>query len=160
MIDSLQCHGQQNTSLPCSYLSPRVCSNSCPLSWWCHPTISSSVTPLSYFPQSFQHQGIVQWVRFCTWDGQSIGDSAFSMSPSNEYSGLIFLMIDWFDLITLQGISRVLSSTIIWKHQFFGTQPSLWSKSHITTRKTIVLMKHIFFSKVMSLLLNVQSWLS
>ena len=74
--------------------------------------------------------------------------------------GWFFLMIDWFDLITLQGISRILSSTTIWKHQFLGTEPSLWSKSHMTTRKTIVLMKHIFVSKVMSLLLNVQSWLS
>ena len=130
MIDSLQPHGQQHTSLLSSSLSPSICSNSCPLSWWCHPTISSSVTPLSYLPQSFQHQDIIQWVRFSTWDGQSIGASAFSISPSNEYSGLIFLMVDWFDLITVQGTLKSLvkhhnlKASILWHSAFFMVQIS------------------------------------
>ena len=56
---------------------------------------------------------------------------SFGISPSNEYSGLISFRIDWFDLLAVQGLSRVFSSTTVQKHQFFGTQPSLWSNSHI-----------------------------
>jgi len=58
---------------------------------------------------------------------------SFSISPSNEYSGLISFRIEWFDFLVLQGISRIFSSTTVQKHQFFGTQPSLWSTSHIRT---------------------------
>ena len=62
VCDSLRFHGLQNTRLPCPPLSPRVCSNSCSLSRWCHPTVSSSVAPFFSCPQSFQHQGLFQWV--------------------------------------------------------------------------------------------------
>ena len=58
---------------------------------------------------------------------------SFSVSPSNEYSGLISFRIDWFDLLAIQGLSRVFSSTTVWRHQFYSTQPSLWSSSHIRT---------------------------
>ena len=58
---------------------------------------------------------------------------SFSISPSNEYSGLISFRIDWFDFLVVQGLSRIFSSTTVQKHQFFGTQPSLWSNSHIHT---------------------------
>ena len=60
-------------------------------------------------------------------------DWSFSISPSNEYSGLISFRMDWLDLLADQGTLRVFSSTTIWKHQFFGAQPSLWSNSHICT---------------------------
>ena len=77
---------------------------------------------------------------------------SFSISPSNEYSGLISLRIDWFDLLFVQRFSRVFSSTTIQKNQFFSSQPSLWSNSHICTGKTIALTIRIFVGKMMSLL--------
>ena len=64
-------------------------------------------------------------------------------------------MIDWFDLLAVQGLSRVFSNTTVQKHQFFGTQPSLWSSSHMTTGKTIALIRQTFVDKVMSLLFNI-----
>ena len=82
-------------SLPSS--SPRVCSNSCPLSWWCHPTILSSVVPFSSCPLSFPAPGSFPMSQPFASGGQSIGASALA-SPSNEYSGLISFRIDWFDL--------------------------------------------------------------
>ena len=77
---------------------------------------------------------------------------SFSISPSNEYSGLISFRIDWFDLLAVQGTLRVFSSTTAWKHQFFGSQPSLWSNSHI-----IALTRLVFVGKVLSLLFNTLS---
>ena len=84
----------------------------------------------------------------------------FSISPSKEYSGLISIRTDWFDLLVPKGILRVFSNTIVQKHQFFGTQLSSWSKlSHpyMTTGKTIALTRRTFVSKVMSLLFNMLS---
>ena len=81
----------------------------------------------------------------------------FSISPSNEYSGLIYFRIDWFDLLAVQGTLRVFSNTIVQKHQFFGAQLSLWSNSHIhtmTTGKMIPLTRQTFVGKVRSLLFN------
>ena len=128
--DSLQPCGLQHTRLPCPLLSPRVCSNSCPLTWWCHPTISSSVTPFSY-PQSFPASGSFPVSQLFTLHGQSTGASA-SILPMNIQG--------WFPLgltglISLQskGLSRVFSRGTIQKHQFFNTQLSLWSNSHIHT---------------------------
>ena len=85
---------------------------------------------------------------------------SFSINQSNEYSGLISFRIDWFHLLVAQGTLRVFSSTTVWKHQFFGFQPSFWSNSHICTwllKKTIALTRQNFVSKVMSLLFNVLS---
>ena len=116
-------HGLHHTRLPCPSLSPWVCSNSCPLSWWCHPTISSSVAPFYSSPQSFQHQSFpISWL-FAS-SSQSIGASA-SFLPMNiqRLTGLIFLLS--------KGLSSVFSSTTVWKCQFFGAQPSLWFNSHI-----------------------------
>ena len=127
--DSLQPHGLQHTRLPCPSLSPGAFSNSCLLSQWCHPTISSSVVPFSSCLQSFPASDSfpMSWL-FASGD-QSIGASA-----SSECSGLISFRIDWFDLIAAQGtLSRVFSNTTVQKHQFFGAQPSLWSNSHIHT---------------------------
>ena len=78
---------------------------------------------------------------------------SFSISPSNEYSGSIFFGIDWFDLLAVQGTLKIFISSAVQKHQFFGTQPSVWSGSHnrSTTGKTISLTIQTFVSKVMSL---------
>ena len=101
--------------------------NSCPLSWWCHLTISSSVAPFSSCLQSFPASGSFQWVDFSHGWPNYWGFS-FSISSSNEYSELISFRIDWFDLLAVQQ-TQDSSSTTVWKHQFFGAQPSLWSNS-------------------------------
>jgi len=131
--DSLQCCGLQHARLPCPSPSPGACSNSRPLSRWCHPTISSCVVPFSSCLQSFPASGSFLMSRLFASGGQSIRDSAsVSVPPMN--------IQDWFPLglqswISLQskGHSRVFSSTTVLKHQFFGVQPSLWSNSHIHT---------------------------
>ena len=99
--NSLQSHGLQLTRPPCPSLSPRVCSNSCPLSWWCHPIISLSIIPFSSCPQSFPASGTspVSQLFISVAKYWSFG---FSNSPSNEFSGLISLRIDWFDLLAVQ----------------------------------------------------------
>ena len=111
--------------LPCASPNPRACSNSCPLSRWCHPSISSSVIPFSSPLQSFPASGSFQLSQFFSSGGQSIGVSAStSVLPMN--------IQDWFPLgltgwISLQskGLSRVLSNTTVQKHQFFSAQLSL-----------------------------------
>ena len=131
--ESLWPHELQHTRIPCSSPSPEVCSNSCSLSWWCHPTISSLVTHFSSCPQSFPASGSFLMRRFCSSGGQSIGASALaSVLPVNIQG---WFPLGFTGLISLQskGLSRVFSSTTIQKHQFFGTQPSLWSNSHIHT---------------------------
>ena len=112
-------------------LSPGVCSNSCPLCLWCYPTISSSVPPFSSCPQSFPASGSFPISQFFASDGQSIGASA-SVLPMNIQG---WFPLGWTGLISLlsKGLSRVFSSTTVWKCQFFGTQLSLWSYSHICT---------------------------
>ena len=132
MSDSLQLHGLLHASLPCPSPSPGACSNSSPLSWWCHPTISSSVSPFSC-PQSFPALGSFPMSQFSPSSGQSIGVSASASVPPMNIQ-------DWFPLgltgsISLQsnGLSRVLTNTSVQKHQFFSGQPSLWSNSHIHT---------------------------
>ena len=122
--ESLRPHGLQHPRLGCTSPTPGTCSNSCPLSWWCHPTISSSVVPFSCCPQSFLALGSFPMSQFFASGGQSIGVSALvSVLPMN--------ILDWCPLesvgfISLQskGFSRVFSSTTIQKHQFFGPQPS------------------------------------
>ena len=126
MSDSFWPHGLQHARLPCPSPTPRAYSNSCPLSRWCHPTISSSVGPFSCL-QSFPASGTFPVSQFFALGGQSIGASA-SVLPMN--------IQDWFPLgwtgwISLQckGLSRVFSNTTVQKHQFFGAQLSLWSNS-------------------------------
>ena len=119
--------------LSCSSPSPRVCKL-CPLSWWCHPAISSSVIPFSSCLQSFPASGSFQMSQFLASGGQSIGGSASA-------SVLLMNIQDWFPLgwtgcISLQSkvrLSRVFSNTMVQKHQFFSTQLSLQSNSHIHT---------------------------
>ena len=115
-----------------SIINSQSLPNPCPLSRWCHSTISSSVVAFSSCLQSFPASGSFPVSRLFASSGQSIYWS-FSVSPSNEYSGLIFFRIDWFDLLLSKWLSRVFSSTTVWKHQFFGAQPYLWPNSHIHT---------------------------
>ena len=118
--DFLRSHGLQYASLPCPSSTPGVYSNSCPLSWWYHPTISSSVIPFSSCLQSFPASGSFLMTQFFASGGQN-----YSISPSNEFQ-------DWFPLgwtgwISLQskGLSRVFSHITVQKNQFFSIQLSL-----------------------------------
>ena len=134
MSDSLRPPGLQHARLPCPSLSPRVCSNSShPLHQWCHPTISSSVAFFSFCLQSFPASGSFPISQFLASGGQSIGaSSSASVFPMTIHS---WFPLGWTSWISLQskGLSRVFSSTTIWKHQFFSAQLSLWSNSHICT---------------------------
>ena len=131
--NSLQLHGLQHARFPCPSATPRACSNSCPLSRWCHPTISSSVIPFSSCLQSFPALGSFSVSQFFTSGGQSIGVSAStSVLPVN--------IQDWFpsgltSLISLQskGLSRVFSNTTVQNHQFFSAQLYLLSNFRIHT---------------------------
>ena len=114
-------------------LPPGVCSGSCPLSHWCHPTILSSATLFSSCFQSFpaSESFLMSW--FFTAGGQSNGTSAYASVLSMNIQGWSPLGLT--DLISLQskGLSRIFSTTTVWKHQFFGAQPCLWCDSHICT---------------------------
>ena len=107
-------------------LSPRVCSDSCPLSWWYHATISSSVSLFSC-PQSFPASGSFPVSQFLGSGGQSIGVSApASVLPMNIQGWFPLGLTGLMSLLS-KGLSRVFSNTTVGKHHFFGTQPSLWS---------------------------------
>ena len=162
MSNSLWPHGLQHARLPCPSPSPRVCSNSCPLSWWCHLTISSSATPPHpppplIFPLIrvfFNELALrIRWPKSCS----------FSTSPSNEYSGLISLTIDWFDLLAVQGTLRnlfqhhSLKALILWHSAFFMVQ---LSSEHDDYWKTYTSARQTFVNKVMSLLFSTLSVLS
>ena len=113
--------------LPCPPLSPRVCPNSCPLCQWCHPTISSSVPSSSSCLQSLPASGAFPMSWLLASGGQSIGASASaSVFPMNLQSWFPLRLICLISLLS-KGLSRVFSSTTVWKHQFLGAQPSLWS---------------------------------
>ena len=99
--NSLISHGLQCSRLPCPSLSPGTCSNSCPLSRWCYPTTSSSVSPFLFCPQSFPASGSFPMSWLFASDGQSIG-ALVSASLSKEYSGLISFRINWLDLLAIQ----------------------------------------------------------
>ena len=132
-FDSLWPHELWHTRPPCPSPTPGACSNSCPSSRWCHPTISSSVVPFSSCLQSFPASGFFQMSQFFTSDGWSIGVSASALVLPVNIQG-------WFpwgltSLISLQskGLSRVFSNITVQKHPFFGIQLSLQSNSHIHT---------------------------
>ena len=123
--NSLWPHRLQHARPPCLSPTPRVYSNSCPSSWWCHPTISSSVVPFSSRLQSFPASGSFQMSQFFTSGGQSNGVSASaSVLPMNIQD---WFPLGWTNWISLQskGPSRVFSNTTVQKHQFFTTQISL-----------------------------------
>ena len=111
-VRSLQHHGLQHARLPCPSSIPRACSNSCPSSWWCHPTISSSVIPFNLS----QHQSLFWWVS-SLYQVAKYWSFSFSIGPSNEYSGLISFRIYLLDIFAVQGIyltfKLAIKSTII-----------------------------------------------
>ena len=131
--DSLRPHESQHTRPPCPSPTPGVYSNSCPLSQWCHPAISSSVVPFSSCSQSFPASGSFPTSQLFAWGDQSIGVSASaSVLPMNTQG---WSPLGWIGWISLQskGLSRVFSNTTVQKHQFFGIQLSSQSNSHIHT---------------------------
>ena len=136
--DSLRPHESQHTRPPCPSPTPGVYPSPCPSSRWCHPVISSFVIPFSFCPQSFPALGRIffslisnestlcmRWPKYWNF--------SFNISPSIEHPGL--LSLGWTGWISLQseGFSRVLSSTTVQKHQFFSTQLSWQTNSHIHT---------------------------
>ena len=153
--DSLRPYGLQHARPPCSSPTPGVYSNSCPLSWWCHPIISSCrslLLPPSIFPsiRVFSNESVltIRWPKYWSF--------SFSISPSSEYSGLM----DWLDLLAVQGTIKSLlqhhssKASILWRSAFFIVQ---LSHPYMSTGKTIALTIRIFVSKVMSLLFNMLS---
>ena len=117
MSNSLQPHGLQHDRPSCPSPTPRVHSNSCPLSWWCHPTILSSVIPFSSCLQSSQHQGLFKWKGGIRWP--SIGVSALaSVLPMNIQESFLLGWTSWMSLQS-KGLSRVFSNSTVQKHQFF-----------------------------------------
>ena len=122
MFNSFQPHGLQHARLLCPPLSPRVWSNSCPLSQWCHPTISSCY-PLLLCLQCFPVSGSFPMSWLFASSGQSIGASALTVF--SEYSWLISLRIDWFELLAVQGTLKSLlqhhnsKTSILWRSAFF-----------------------------------------
>ena len=128
MSDSLRPHELQHARPPCPSPTPGVYPNSCPLSQWCHPSISSSVIPFSHL-QSFPTSGSFQMSQLFASGGQSIGVSAStSVLPMNIQD---WFPLGWTSWISLQskGVSKVFSNTIVQKHQFFGAQYSCLENS-------------------------------
>ena len=133
MSDSLRPHEFQHVRPPCPSSSPRVHSNSCPSSWWCHPAISSSVVPFSSCPKSLPASESFPISQHFAWGGQSTGVSASaSFLPKNTHD---WSPLEWTGWISLQskGLAWVFSNTTVQKHQFFSAQPSSQSNSHIHT---------------------------
>ena len=131
--DSLRPHESQHTRPLCPSPTPGVYPNSCPLSRWCHPAISSSVVPFSSCPQSLPGSGSFPMSQLFTWGGQSIGVStSASVLPMNTQD---WSPLGWTGWISLQSkrLSSVFSNTTVQKHQFFSAQLSSQSNSHIHT---------------------------
>ena len=161
MSDSLQPHELQRARPPCQSPTPGVYSNSCPMSRWCHPTISSSVVPFSSCLQSFLNIKVfsnesahhIRWPKYWSF--------SFSISPSNEHQGQISLRMDWLDLLAGQGTLKSLlqhhtskASLLRRLSAFFIVQ---LSHPHMTSGKTIALVICTFVSKVTSLFFNTLS---
>ena len=160
MSNSLWPYGLQHARLPRPWLSPRVCSNWCPLGWWYNPTISSFAVPILLRPSIFPSIRIfsskstlpIRWPKYWSF--------VFNISPSNEYSGLISFRIDWFDLLAVQETLKSLlqhrnsKGSVLWHSAFFIVQ---LSHPYMTTEKTTALTIWTFVRKVMSLLFNMLS---
>ena len=159
MSHSLQPHESQHIRPPCPSPTPEPYSNSCSFNRWCHPTNSPSVIPFSC-PQSFPSIKVfsnesalhIRWPKHSSF--------SFSISPCNEYSGLISFRMDCLDLLAVQGTLKSLlqhhssKASIIWCSAFFTVQ---LSHPYMTTRKTIALTRQNFIDNVMSLLFNMLS---
>ena len=159
MFNSLQPHEPQHAQPLCPSPTPRVYTNPCPSSQWCHPAISSSLVPFSSCPQSLpawvlSNESVlcIRWPKYWSF--------SFNSSPSNEHPGLISFRMDWFDLLAVQGTLKSLlqhhssKASILWCSAFFIVQ---LSHPYMTTGKTIALMRWTSVDKVMSLLLNMLS---
>ena len=160
MSNSLWSHELQHARPPCLLPTVGVYPNPCPLSWWCHPTISSSIIPFSSCPQSFSALGSFQMSQLFVSGGQRIGSFSFNISPSNEHPGLISFRMDWLDLLAVQGTLKSFlqyhssKALILLCAAFFIVQVS---HPYMTTGKTIALTRWTFVDEVMSLLLNMLS---
>jgi len=130
MFDSSRSHGLQHARPPCPSLSPGICPSSCPLHWWCHPTISSSVTFFSFCLPSFPASGSFPMSQIFTSGSQSIGVSASASVLPMTIQGWFPLEFTGLVLLQSKCLSRVFSSTTVWKHQFFTALLSLWSNSY------------------------------
>ena len=131
--DSLRPHESRHTRPPCPSSTPGVHWDSCPSSQWCHPAISSSVVPFSSCPQSLPASESLPMSQLLAWGGQSTGVSALASLLPKKSQG--WSPSEWTGWISLQsnGLSTVFSNTTVQKHQFFSTQPSSQSNSHIHT---------------------------
>ena len=131
--DYLRPHESQHNRPPCPSPTPRAYSNSCPLRWWCHPAISSSLVPFSSCLQYLPASGSLPMNQPFAWGGWSIGVSALaSVLPTNTQDWSPLERTGWISLQSKE-LSRVFSNTTVQKHQFFGAQLSSQSNSHIHT---------------------------
>ena len=146
MSSSLWPHELQHARLPSPSLSPRICLNSCPLSQWCHPTISSSVTPSFPFPQSFPASGSLSMSQLFASDGQSIGASATALS-TNIQSWFLLRSTGLISLLS-KGLLQVFCSTTVRKRQFLDTQPSSMTQSAKRKNDLESEMTNIKYSKL------------
>ena len=155
MSNSLRPHGPQNAKPPYLSPTPGVYPNSCLLSRWCHPAISSSVIPFFSCLQFFPESGSFQMSQLFT-----SGDKSIRVSASNEHSGLISFRMDWLDLLAVQGTLKSLlqhhssKASILWCSAFFIVQ---LSHPYVTTGKIIALTRRTFVGKVLCLLFNMLS---
>ena len=161
MSNSLQPHGLQHTRHPCPSPSPGACSNSCPSSGWCHPTISCSVTPLSLLPsvfpsiRVFSNESVlrIRWPK--NW--------SFTISPSNEYPGLFSFRIDWFDLLAVQGTLNSFlychswKPSILWCSAFFKVQ---LSHPYLITGKTIYTYINVYIHPYVYMYISISALLT
>ena len=131
--DSLRPHESQHARPPCPPPTPRVHSDSYPLSQWCHPAISSSVVPFSACPQALPASESFPMSQLFAWGGQSTGVSALASFLPKKSQGWFSEWTGWISLQS-KGLARVFSNTTVQKHQFFGAQISSQSNSHIHTR--------------------------
>ena len=147
--NSLWPHVLSHARPPCPSPTPRVYSDSCPLSWWCHQIVSYSVISFSSCPQSFPDQGLFICVSLSHQVAKGL-EFSFSISPSNEYSGLISLRMDWLDLLAVQGTLKSLlqhhssKASILLCSAIFIVQLSY---PYVTTGKTIALTRWTFVGK-------------
>ena len=147
VCDFLRPHELQHARPHCPSPTPEVHPNPCPLSWWCHPTISSSVVPSSSWPQSFPASGTfpmsqLRWPKY--------GSFSFNISPANEHPGLISFRMDWLDLLSVQGTLKSLlqhhssKASILLRSAFFIVQHS---QPYISTGKIIALTRQPLLTK-------------
>ena len=160
MSDSLRPHESQHTRPPCPSPTPRVHSDSCPSSQWCHRPSHFLSSPSPLAPSPSQHQGLFQWVNSLHEVAKVLELQLPSISSSNEYSGLISFRMDWLDLLAVQGTLKSLlqhdssKASILQCSAFFIIH---LSHPYMTTRKNIAFTRQTFVGKVMSLLFNMLS---